>query len=53
MRKIIAIVGLLALGAVGWAVFGDDITDTADDVKSEVQAEVYNKTQSVVDSIKP
>jgi len=53
MKKVIIIVGLLALGAAGWAVYGTQIADKACDVKNNVQSEVHDKAQDVVDSIKP
>jgi len=53
MKKAIIVIGLLALGAAGWAVFGGEISNKAEDIKNDVQSEVHDKAQDVVDSIKP
>lgn len=52
MKKVIIVIGLLAAGAVGWATFEDEIMNKANDVKSEVQQDVYDKAQELTDSLK-
>jgi hypothetical protein len=47
MKTFVAVVGLLVLGAVGWAVFGDQITGEAEKVKTNVQYEVHDKAKTV------
>ncbi len=53
MKKIIVVLGFMALGAALWAAFGDEVTNKACETKSEVQAEVHNKAKNIVDSIAP
>lgn len=52
MKKVIIVVGLLAVGAVGWATFGDQITNKATSVTSEVQRDVHDKAQELTNSLK-
>ena len=49
MKKVIAAIGLLAIGAVGWSMYGGRVTDKA----ANMQAEVYGQAQDIADAIKP
>jgi hypothetical protein len=53
MKTFVAVVGLLVLGAVGWAVFGDQITGEAEKVKTNVQYEVHDKASDIAETLKP
>ena len=53
MRKIIAVIGLLAVGAVGWALFGDLIMVETNKAVDTVKSEAHEKAQDITDSIKP
>jgi hypothetical protein len=53
MKTVFVVVALVATGAVGWAIFGSDITDRAQSVKNDVRAQVENTLVELTEAIGP
>lgn len=47
MKAFVIVVGLLVTGAICWAVWGQTVKDTADNVKDQITQEMTNVGQSM------